>query len=125
MERSFANQAPNKESHLIHPTQELPGSALRSVAPRAKIAAYSNSVSGALSAARSGLGLAILPAVVGSPDNDLLCVWRPEPEVTEPFTLLVHPDLRRIPRVRALLDFIGEEIPTIRTLFRGGADTRA
>jgi uncharacterized protein len=29
MERSFANQAPNKESHLIHPTQELPGSALR------------------------------------------------------------------------------------------------
>jgi aspartyl-tRNA(Asn)/glutamyl-tRNA(Gln) amidotransferase subunit A len=28
MERSFANQAPNKESHLIHPTQELPGSAL-------------------------------------------------------------------------------------------------
>jgi DNA-binding transcriptional LysR family regulator len=102
-----------------------PGRWLRSVAPRAKIAAYSNSVSGALSAARSGLGLAILPAVVGSPDNDLLCVWRPEPEVTEPFTLLVHPDLRRIPRVRALLDFIGEEIPTIRTLFRGGADTRA
>jgi hypothetical protein len=28
MERSFANQAPNKGSHLIHPTQELPGSAL-------------------------------------------------------------------------------------------------
>jgi hypothetical protein len=46
-------------------------------------------------------------------------VWHPQPEVTEPFTLLVHPDLRRIPRVRALLDFIGEEIPTIRALFRG------
>ena len=27
--RSFANQAPNKESHPTHPTQELPGSALR------------------------------------------------------------------------------------------------
>jgi hypothetical protein len=26
--RSLANQAPNKESHLIHPNQELPGSAL-------------------------------------------------------------------------------------------------
>src|SRR5207342_636229 len=26
--RSFANLAPNKESHPIHPTQELPGSAL-------------------------------------------------------------------------------------------------
>jgi len=29
MRRSFANQAPNKESHLIHSTQELSGSALR------------------------------------------------------------------------------------------------
>jgi hypothetical protein len=28
MGRSFANQAPNKESHLIHQTQELPGSVL-------------------------------------------------------------------------------------------------
>lgn len=27
-EALFANQAPNKESHLIHPTQELPGSVL-------------------------------------------------------------------------------------------------
>jgi hypothetical protein len=35
MERSFANQAPNKESHLIHPTQELPGSALSYTVVRA------------------------------------------------------------------------------------------
>jgi DNA-binding transcriptional LysR family regulator len=96
-----------------------PGRWLRSVAPSAKIAAYTNSVSGALSAARSGLGLVMLPALVGSHESALLCVWHPQPEVTEPFTLLVHPDLRRIPRVRALLDFIGEEIPTIRALFRG------
>jgi DNA-binding transcriptional LysR family regulator len=61
----------------------------------------------------------MLPALVGSHESALLCVWHPQPEVTEPFTLLVHPDLRRIPRVRALLDFIGEEIPTIRALFRG------
>lgn len=105
-------------------SQLAPGRWLRSVAPNAKVAAYSNSVSGALSAVRSGLGLAMLPALVGSPENDLLCVWRPQPEVTEPFTLLVHPDLRRIPRMRALLDFINEEAPTIRALFRGGADTR-
>jgi hypothetical protein len=29
MGRSFANQAPNNESHPIHSTQELPGSALK------------------------------------------------------------------------------------------------
>ena len=102
-----------------------PGQWLRSIAPSAKIAAFSNSVSGALSAARSGIGLAMLPAVAGSPENDLVCVWHPQPEVTEPFTLLVHPDLRKIPRVRALLDFVGEEIPTIRALFRGEPDRQA
>jgi len=31
MGRSFANQAPNKESHPIHPIQELPGSALTEI----------------------------------------------------------------------------------------------
>jgi DNA-binding transcriptional LysR family regulator len=98
-----------------------PGQWLRSAAPNAKVAAYSNSVSGALSAASSGLGLAMLPALVGSLERELVCVWRPQPEVTEPFTLLVHPDLRNIPRVRALLDFLGEEIATIRALFRGDA----
>jgi DNA-binding transcriptional LysR family regulator len=99
-----------------------PGRWLRSIAPNAKVAGYSNSVSGAFSAVRSGLGLAMLPALVGNSDNNLICMWRPQPEVTEPFTLLVHPDLRRISRVRALLDFIGEEVPTIRTLFRGMTD---
>jgi len=102
-----------------------PGRWLRSVVASAKIAAYSNSVSGALSAARSGLGLVMLPAHAGSRQNDLLCVWHPQPEVTEPITLLVHPDLRRIPRVRALLDFIGEETPILRALFRGEAETQS
>lgn len=98
-----------------------PGRWLRSVAANARVAAYSNSVSGALAAARSGLGLAMLPALAGAHEPDLICVWRPKPEVAEPISLLVHPDVRKIARVRALLDIIAEEIPTIRALFRGQA----
>jgi DNA-binding transcriptional LysR family regulator len=107
------------------PLAELgPGKWLKSMATSAKIAAYSNSVSGALAAARSGIGLAMLPAHVGSAEPDLLCVWRPQPQITEPFTALVHPDLRNVPRVRAMLDFLGEEAATIRALFLGDAGER-
>jgi DNA-binding transcriptional LysR family regulator len=114
----------NAHSIVIYagPLAELgPGRWLKSTAPSAKIAAYSNSVSGALAAARSGLGLAMLPALVGSAEPELLCVWRPRPQVAEPFTVLVHPDLRNVPRVRAMLDFLGEEVATIRALFLGDA----
>jgi DNA-binding transcriptional LysR family regulator len=104
------------------PVAELgPGKWLKSRAASAKIGAYSNSVSGALAAARSGLGLAMLPAHVGNAERELLCVWRPQPQVTEPVTALVHPDLRNLPRLRAMLDFLGEEAATIRALFLGDA----
>lgn len=62
------------------------------------------------SAARSGLGVALLPAFLG--DNDP--VLRPMPS-TESFPvrdiwILVHDDLRRAPRVRAMMDFLIEII---------------
>jgi DNA-binding transcriptional LysR family regulator len=108
------------------PIAELePGKWLKSTAASAKVGAYSNSVSGAVAAARSGLGLAMLPALVGNAEPDLLCVWRPQPQVTEPFTVLVHPDLRNVPRVRAMLDFLGEEAATIRALFLGDVGERS
>ncbi|HEX6001510.1 MAG TPA: LysR family transcriptional regulator [Hyphomicrobiaceae bacterium] len=94
---------------------------LRSISPHASIAAYSNTVLGALSAAKSGLGLVMLPAHVGDREDDLICVVEPQPELIEPFTLLVHPDLRDTPRVRALLDFLASQAGTLRSLFRGKA----
>jgi DNA-binding transcriptional LysR family regulator len=74
-------------------------------------------VLGAVSAAKSGLGLAMLPAMAGNAASELVCAFRPRPEVTEPFTVLVHPDLRNVPRVRALLDFLAAEKATIQALF--------
>lgn len=94
---------------------------LRSAAPDATVAAYSNSVLGALSAAKSGVGLAMLPAFVGQAERSLACAFAPRPELTEPLTLLVHPDLRQAPRVRAFIDFVAQEAGSIRELLRGGA----
>lgn len=104
------------------PIAELrPGRWLRSVAPNARVGAYSNSVLGTISAMKSGLGLGLLPAAIGDAEPELVCVFKPKPEVTEPFNLLVHPDFRNTPRIRAFFDFISAEIGTIRSLFRGTA----
>jgi DNA-binding transcriptional LysR family regulator len=102
------------------PIAELrPAQWQRSVAPNASIAAYSHSVLGALSAVKAGVGLGLLPAHVGNFEDELVCVLEPQPALTEPLMLLVHPDLRHTPRMRALLDFFAGEIGTIRALFRG------
>ncbi len=91
---------------------------LQSTAPKAPVAAYSNSVLGALSAAKSGSGLALLPAHVANTERELARVFRLRPEFTEPLTLLVHPDLRKTPRIRAFIDFFFSEISVIRSLLR-------
>jgi DNA-binding transcriptional LysR family regulator len=101
--------------------EQRPARWLRSVASDATIAAYSNNILGALSAVRSGAGLGLLPAHIGSHESEIVCVFKPQPELTEPFTLLVHPDLRNTLRVRAVLDFFSSEAGAIRSLFRGDA----
>jgi hypothetical protein len=66
--RSFANQAPTKESHLIHPTQELPGSALRE---QAKLLGLCPSTSHAVlqrNYKNSGLSAAIIKRMLACPN---------------------------------------------------------
>jgi DNA-binding transcriptional LysR family regulator len=94
---------------------------LQSVAPNAHVAAYGNSVLGGLSAAKSGAGLVMLPAFVGNAESALDCAFAPQPELTEPMTLVVHPDLRQAARVRAFFDFVEAEAKTVRDLLRGRA----
>ncbi len=73
-------------------------------------------------AAKSGVGLAALPSVVGDNDRDLVRVLGPVKGLVTPFFLLAHEDLRQMPRIRAFFDFVVEELPTIRgPLFTGEA----
>lgn len=92
---------------------------LRSVAPKARIAARCSSLPALLLAARSGSGVALLPTVVGDSEGDLVQVFGPVREVVTPFYLLMHRDLRRTPHVRALFDFIVSEIKTIGRMLAG------
>jgi len=92
---------------------------LRSVAPRATIAARSNSVIGLLVAARSGVGVTILPVQLGDPAQELIRVIDPLPELRSQIYILVHPDLRHAPRVRAFFDFVIAEIGAFRPVLLG------
>jgi len=66
-----------------------------------------------LEAIRAGAGLGILPCFVGDQDPMLVRLTAPIPELSHDYWLVVHPDLKTVPRVRLLIDWI-------RTAFREG-----
>ena len=89
---------------------------LRSVAPNARIAARANNMLAMQLAVRSGAGLAPMPVIVGDKDKALMRVLGPVQDITTPFFLLMHSDMKRTPRVRVFFDFIVAEIPRVREL---------
>lgn len=93
------------------------------IAPAARIGARCNSISGLLAAAKSGVGLAALPVVVGDAETDLVQVLGPIRELTTHFYLVSHRDLRDAPRVRAFSGFVEENLHAFRALLGGRAST--
>ncbi|MGB7756086.1 MAG: LysR family transcriptional regulator [Salinisphaera sp.] len=65
---------------------------------------------GLASAVRRGAGAALLPCYLADADPALVRIGEPVPELATDLWLLVHPDLRRVARVRAVRDAIGHAI---------------
>ncbi|MCW8128448.1 LysR family transcriptional regulator [Microbulbifer halophilus] len=61
-------------------------------------------------AARQGNGVAVLPCYLTEPDEQLLRLTPPIAELATPLWLLIHPDLRRVNRMRIFLDEVGENV---------------
>ena len=95
------------------------GQWLRTVAPRANVAARSDSVTGLIMTVKSGAGLAPLPIPLASAEAELELVFGPLPGLVSQIYLLTHPDLRRTPRVSAFFDYIIENIEKIRPVLIG------
>src|SRR5258708_19426345 len=70
-------------------------------------------------AARAGVGLAVLPCYLGDPDPALKRVGGVVPEVSADQWLLVHRDLRALPRVRAVMDAVIDLFQRERPLLEG------
>jgi DNA-binding transcriptional LysR family regulator len=77
-----------------------------------------------LEAARSGAGIAVLPCYLGDGDPKLRRIGAPLKEVVAEQWLLVHRDLRTLPRVRAVMDAIIRLFHDERAMLEGRAPAR-
>jgi DNA-binding transcriptional LysR family regulator len=60
----------------------------------------------ALHAVRAGVGRSLLPCVIGDRDGRLSRLSGAEPALSRELWLLVHPELRRLARIRAVIDWL-------------------
>ncbi len=86
---------------------------LARVAPDRRVVFRSNSTASLVAAARLGIGVAVLPCFVADRDPALVRLDGPEP-VPHELWLLVHGDLRRTPRVRAVIEWVDETVARAR-----------
>jgi len=87
--------------------------------PRARIVARLDSLLLAYAAVRAGLGVALLPCVVGDADADLRRVAPGLLLRDSALWALTHADLRATARVRAFLDFMRDAIAGMRERVEG------
>jgi DNA-binding transcriptional LysR family regulator len=81
---------------------------LRTVAAGNEIVLRTNDLENQAAAARTGLGLAVLPRFLGDDESRLKrCAAMPEPPSRDVW-LVVHRDIRQAPLVRAVMEFLTE-----------------
>ncbi|MCB5423921.1 LysR family transcriptional regulator [Altererythrobacter sp. CC-YST694] len=89
---------------------------LHSVARGRRIAFRSNDLAALHAAAAQGMGMAALPRFIGDGDERLTRIPVDAAGATRDIWLLVHPDLRRSPRIRVAFDYLAEAITASRAL---------
>lgn len=88
------------------------------VAGAGPVAFRSNSSACMLGATTSGLGIALLPCFLGDHEPNLLRIVLPD-EPRRHLWLTVHRDLQHTPRVRAVLDAVGDMLAADAEMLRG------
>lgn len=84
-----------------------------------RIGHRANSLLALQAAARAGMGVAALPCYLGDADPTLRRLHPPLAAMESSLWLLTHPDLRRVARIRAVLDFMAERMGGLRALIEG------
>jgi DNA-binding transcriptional LysR family regulator len=92
---------------------------IRERAKGASLAFRGDSVAVIASAVRAGFGLAALPCAFADVEPELVRVLPPHPDMSVDVWLLMHEDLRRSARVRAIGDALYEALRARRDLFEG------
>lgn len=71
-----------------------------------------------VAAAKTGVGIAVLPRYLGDAEDELVYLPMPD-EPKQALWITVHKDLRKTPRVRAVLDFVVESLQREQAALRG------
>ena len=72
----------------------------------ARISLRANTLTGQLAAVRAGFGKALLPRGFADEEHGLIALPSPAPPPVREAWLVVHPDLKDVPRVRAVIDAV-------------------
>jgi len=91
---------------------------LADVAPDRQVVFRCNSTASLVAAARTGIGVAVLPAFIAAETPELVRLRGPEP-VPHELWLLVHGDLRETPRVRAVIEWVDALVARLRPEIAG------
>jgi DNA-binding transcriptional LysR family regulator len=83
---------------------------LREHAPTAKITVTSDSRRVHQNACKAGIGVAVLPCRIADLEDELVCLLSPETVLSLDLWLVVHSDLARIARIRAVADFLAKAV---------------
>lgn len=75
-----------------------------------QVAMHQASSTGLLAAVRSGLGIAVIPCLVGDDDPDLIRCMPPNQDHRRSMWIVTHERVRHSPRVRAVTDFLYERL---------------
>jgi len=86
----------------------------RNVAPSARVALEANSIRSQLRVVEAGLAMAALPRVLADRHSELRYIDCPVAPPVRPLWLGFHSELRDIPRIRALIDFIVQALHEMR-----------
>ena len=77
----------------------------------ARVALASDSARVHYAACKAGIGIAILPSRLADREPELVCLLPPEQVLSVELSLVVHRDLLRTARVRAVMDFLADLAP--------------
>lgn len=89
--------------------------------PAERIVLRASSLTALRAAARAGIGAAALPCFMADGHPELARLLEPQPAMDSALWLLTHPDLRRVARIRVVLDALAGHLTGYRRLLEGAS----
>jgi DNA-binding transcriptional LysR family regulator len=91
-------------------------------APNSKVSARSNSLANLVSALKAGLGIAMLPCLIGDAEPDLVRCLPPVAGIDSEMWMIVREDAKSAAHVRAFADFLAARVQKMRAPLAGHPD---